>query len=280
MKNKILIFGLALCVFFVSVGNVWANEATFSDIKARYIELISDDNYSIDETDSNVKVSLTNPTYGEYSIDFNYSDNKITYVNNRDTSAANDETKYYYTLSDTYFISALIYSLLDVYDINDEAFSDDVDYDAMGIIFDTEDEVNYTMSDGSEISYSPINSFSVDLTMFDNYTASVQNSNRDKDTTVQIISFFKVFMDPMTVDLSHTDFQEDLGDLIDDILDDDSGLEDTDQVDDYQDSDSKVTQNVKVPATGVNSLYILIGAALTSLIIGILIYVIMIKKKI
>ena len=275
MKKKLLLFGIVLCVFFSSIGSVFAKDVGFSDIKIRFKELISDESYVIIDDDNKIKVSLNNPTYGDYSIEFNYSDNTISYVNNRDVSSATIEQKIYYSLTDSYFISALLYSLFDVYDISDEAInSKEINYDEMGVLVESLDEIKYTSPDGSATTVSPIKSLSINLSKFDSYTKDAQESNRDLNATKEIIQFFKAILDPMASNMFNGNYEQVVDEVIGDIMD--SGEE---SYNDQKSSNSQSTQKVIVPSTGINSIYILIGFIIASLAFGFLIYFVMINKK-
>ena len=275
MKKKILIVALTFCMFIWGISGALAEEVTFSDIKQRYTELINDDDYTITDEENRISVFLTNPTYGEYSISFDYNDNVISYVNNRDLTAANDETKYYYASTDFYFISAMLYTLFDVYDIKEEAMNGvEINYDEMGFSVVNGEEINYETDDGVKASFSSFESLNIDLTKFDNYTKDYQGGNKNLDNTLLLIKSFKSIINPMTTNVFSFDFES--GDnLASDIIDDNNA---SNEEEIKQNENTKTSQVVNVPATGINSVYVLVGFVIGAFMIGGLTYI-MIKSK-
>ena len=272
MKKKIFILGLVFCVLMVNISSVLAKEVSFADLKTRFIQLINDSNYTITDTDNKVTIALTNETHGPYSIEFNYAENVVSYVNNRDVSEATDQQKVYYAQVDYYFVLALIYTLLDVYDIRPDAeFSDD-DYDEMGVTIETSDEISCRTENNLEVSTEPITSFSIDLTKFNNYTLNFQDAENSVDGE-QLIAFLKSMMNPMNDNVFSSENLDDFSDLFDVDLDIEQETKD-----DIQVVNPEKKSVVKVPATKANSMYMLIGIPLVAVAVGVLVYFIILKR--
>ncbi len=277
MKKRIVIFVLIFCLFIMNMTSILAKEVSFADIKSRYIELIGDSDYNILDEENKIAISLTNPTYGPYSIEFNYDNNKITYTNSRDVSSVNDATKVYYNFTDFYFISSMIYTLFDVYGLSADVEITEEDYDDLGITLETGEEFNYETDNGVHGSTSPITSLVIDLTKFNTFTESYQSESNDTSYVTQIIGFYKQMMNPMTENIFSFNIPDEISDNFNDMIDDITNFDIV--MDEEPKQEVTVSkQTVKVPSTKFNSIYILAGFLIVSVAIGVLVYIIMIKK--
>ncbi len=272
MKNKFLILMLVFCVLFMNLGKVLAEGII--DVNAKFIEYIDDIDYSISDTDGKITISLTNPTYGYYTMEFNETNDTITYVNTRDVSSVSDVEKIYYASVDDYFITAMILTLFDVYNVDLDSLPEDIDYEAMGITYQHGDEIVYE-SDGLSIRVSPFTSISFNLTEFDNYTKNFQGDVDNSEKIAQMLTFMKAFSNPMTESILSNDFVNDVDGAFDNV--DDFEIEDA-EPDSNMAEISNISQKVKVPPTSASAQYIMLGIFAFAVAVGMSIYVVFLKK--
>ena len=273
MKNKILILMVVSCLLFMNTLKVFAAEVGISDVNSKFLEYIEDSNYNISNADGKITISLTNPTYGPYTIEFNETDDTITYVNTRDISSANDETRMYYASTDNYFIMAMILSLFDVYNVDMDSMPQDVDYDAMGIDLKEGEQITYETSNGSKSSASEIESATFNLAEFDNYTKYFQTDVDNSEEITQIFTFLKGFSDPMAKSILSSSIVDEFTNGLNDMADDFS-LE----FDDSNVTAANTTQTVRVPSTAANAQYIVFGIFALAVVIGIGVYGFLLKR--
>ena len=271
MKKKILSLLIIFCVLFMNLSGVLAEEVGINDIITKYLEYINDTDYTLLNENNKISISLINPTYGPYSIDLDYTDNTISYVNNRDVSSASDELKAYYASADSYFISALLLALFNVYNVDIEAIPEDIDYAEMGIDYQIGDVVVYENENGGRISVTPVSSLFVDLALFKQFAQTVQSTTGNSDFLLQMLTIFKSASNPMTDSILSSNLIN-----FDDVLD-----EVTDGVDDSKTTDSVTTvgstEKVKVPSTSANAKNLILGIFAVAIASGIGVYVFILK---
>lgn len=271
MKKKILSLLIIFCVLFMNLSGVLAEEVGINDIITKYLEYINDTDYTLLNENNKISISLINPTYGPYSIDLDYTDNTISYVNNRDVSSASDELKAYYASADGYFMSVLLLALFNVYNVDIEAIPEDIDYAEMGIDYQIGDVVVYENENGGRISVTPVSSLSVDLALFKQFAQTVQSTTGNSDFLLQMLTFFKSVSNPMTDSILSSNLIN-----FDDVLD-----EVTDGVDDSKTTDSVTTvgstEKVKVPSTSANAKNLILGIFAVAIASGIGVYIFILK---
>ncbi len=207
MKIKLWLVSILLCsVTFLGI-NVQAEEVTWDTISNRYKELLESagaDGYKIQinpiEGTKDVQVSLDNPVYGKYFIQFKYDEagKTITYTNNRNVEKASEQTQIYYRYTDEYFIKAMFYTLLDVYKIDDkQGVTVDI-WEQYGVT-DTKEEKNLTYKPDENTSFQeqPYKSVSFNLETFNTATLDKQNTLTSDSPYPSVLRELKTSLDPM-----------------------------------------------------------------------------------
>lgn len=175
----------------------------WDEISTKFIEFAKEDGVTITKTDSEIKISLTNNKYGAYSMKMSYADNKLNYVNEREITAADDETKIYYADNDVYFLSLIICSMIDAYQIDPVLINDEGGFFSNGVTvnYGREIEISKEENGATETrTASPVNSFTVDFKAFSEETNDVQNTlePEDADNINKLVTMFKILLDPMS----------------------------------------------------------------------------------
>lgn len=274
MKKKVLCLLVIICVLFMNLGKVSADLAstiTVGDVNTKFLECISDPDYTISNENNRISISLINPTYGPYSINFDYTDRAITYVNSRDVSSASDELKTYYASSDNYFVTLLLLALYDVYNVDLDSIPEDIDYAEMGVDFIDGEMLSYENEDGGRISGNAIELFSVKLNDFNNFAQSYQSDTDNSESISHITTLYKLMMDPMADSILANSF-DGFDDFVDNVSDD--HVSDSNNPGEVT---AAPTERVKVPSTSADAKNLILGIFILAIASGIGAYVCIMK---
>lgn len=196
MKRKMFLTTLVIGIMSIfGLSDVNAEEATdykWEEVYNKFVEFSKQDGITINKTDDAVNISLTNPTYGEYSMNMTYADNKLSYTDTRDLTKKDPETKLYYAVTDFYFYVNMIYAFLDVYKIAPEKVGDDLT--AFGVTAEDGEEIVIEDS-GSRLSVTLLSAFTIDLAEFDNKTRTIQNTLTNENAYKELLLDFDPFME-------------------------------------------------------------------------------------
>ncbi len=201
MKKKFGLITIVLCVMcFIGIGNASAAEVNWDTIANDYKTLLESagaDGYKIQinpiEGTKDVQVSLENPTYGYYFIQFVYDDagKTITYTNNRNVEKASQQTQICYRYTDEYFVTAMFYAILNAYKVGTD----------QGVNTSNWSEYGVTVTDGADLTYGTYNEKAYskvvfDLNTFDTATKAKQGT-MSGEPYKQLLLDLKSTRDPM-----------------------------------------------------------------------------------
>lgn len=268
-------------VFLIFSLNVKAKEINWQEICENYENFLNNDNYKFTYDDNNLTVSLKNDSFGDYSIEFNYADGKVTYNNNRDVSSSSDDLKYWYDMCDSYFVFGFAESIFAYFQVDPQIDTSSAESTEYGVDL-VDDEVSYNLSDGTNVSGTSIKSLVFDLNKFNEATLDYQNTENSFEYYLQLYDFLSSFIDPMNDKLpSADDFSSYFDDIIDQAQDESENEvanKNSGEVSNKRDV-SLDKQVVEVPSTGSNSIYIMIGIIICAISLGIITYFIILKNS-
>lgn len=211
MKSKLFLLTLVcgiVSIFGVSQASALEPDYKWDEIYNQFYENVKEEGITVNKTDDAVNISLTNPTYGAYLMKMTYENNILSYNNIRDVSSANDETKMYYALNDINFITLMGYAMLETYKIEPFVIDSEMEwFKNLGASINKGPEIVLTkkINDG-EITYieTPIKSFSINLSEFNEKTKDMQNTLTPENENVyqNYVNFYKTEMSPMNDSLN------------------------------------------------------------------------------
>lgn len=269
---KIKLFWLTLIVGIISIfgmTEVSAEEYNkWDEVYTKFSEFTKEDGITLTKTDNEINISLTNTKYGAYSMKMTYQDNKLSYINDRDVSSANDETKIYYSDNDLYFLGLMVCSMFDAYKIDPSLISDEGGFFANGIKIDYGKQIEISKEvNGATVTRtgSPINSFTIDFKSFFEQTEDVQNTlDKDSEENINlVVTLFKVLVNPLDDNVWKFD-----GSISDKVEDEMNKVEDEQTPSNENSVNNKNTNTVektneKNPETGFELPIFLVGALIT-----------------
>lgn len=206
MKIKLFFITLVcgiVSIFGVSQASALETDYKWNEIYNQFYENVKQDGVTVNKTDDAVNISLTNPTYGEYSMEMTYENNVLSYNNIRDVSSANDETKMYYARNDSYFFYLMAYAMLETYKIDPTLVDGDMEWffsSGASLKQGSEIVIKRNTEDGEETyTATPIESFSINFAEFSEKTKDVQNTLEPENENAYkfIVDFLKTLISPM-----------------------------------------------------------------------------------
>lgn len=207
MKSKLFLLTLVcgiVSIFGVSQASALEPDYKWDEIYNQFYENVKEEGITVNKTDDAVNISLTNPTYGAYSMKMTYENNILSYNNIRDVSSANDETKMYYARNDGYFFLLMAYAMLETYKIEPPEFDSDMEWFlSLGASLKEGPEMSITRkTDNAEVTYrvTPIESFSINFAEFNEKTKDVQNTLKPENENIykEYVTFYKTLVLPMS----------------------------------------------------------------------------------
>lgn len=207
MKSKLFLLTLVcgiVSIFGVSQASALEPDYKWNEIYNQFYENVKEEGVTVNKTDDAVNISLTNPTYGAYSMKMTYENNILSYNNIRDVSSANDETKMYYARNDGYFFLLMAYAMLETYKIEPPEFDSDMEWFlSLGASLKEGPEMSITRkTDNAEVTYrvTPIESFSINFAEFNEKTKDVQNTLKPENENIykEYVTFYKTLVLPMS----------------------------------------------------------------------------------
>ncbi len=221
MKKILSLSFIFLILFSCNLSNASAKVLTWNEICDKFIENYGDSQsedeeiYTITKTDNSLKIKLINEEIN-YEIVFNYTNGKITFNNNRE-DIDNNYTKIMNSFVDLIMIKELMYTISDLYNLNEDDLFILENSDAVIIVYG--EKYEYKEETETYISSDEIESMTIDLTKVDELLTkktnnSLENDNLKKASGNEIenqVSANQEINNPKTLDISNNNYLYFLG---------------------------------------------------------------------